>query len=47
MANFAADRIASHDSGVGWKGIDLTGITLTTRPYETPQLMLQYPPADL
>jgi hypothetical protein len=33
-------RIVPHDSGSGWKGVNLIGRTLTVQPYSTPQLVL-------
>jgi hypothetical protein len=40
-------RIEPHDTGSGWRGVDLTGRALTVQSYSTPQLVLQHLPADL
>jgi hypothetical protein len=40
-------RIVPHDSGTGWKAVDLNGKALTTQPRDTPELVLKYLPADL
>jgi hypothetical protein len=37
-------RIVPHDSGAGWKAVDLDGNALTKQPYATPQLVPQYLP---
>jgi hypothetical protein len=36
-------RLVPHDSGC-WKIVDLKGIALDPRPYETPELALKYLP---
>jgi hypothetical protein len=40
-------RLVPHDSGSGWKIVDLNGKALSTQPYETPRLALRYLPRGL
>ncbi len=40
-------RLVPHDRGSGWKIVDLKGSALTTQPYDTAKLALQYLPTGL
>ena len=40
-------RIVPHDTGAGWKGVDLNGNALTTQSCLTPELVLEDLPAEL
>ena len=37
-------RIVPHDTGAGWKLVDLNGNALNTRSFETPNLAEKYLP---
>jgi len=40
-------RIVPHDTGTGWKLVDLNGTALNTRSFERPSLAVEYLPSKL